>query len=357
MLSAAGGRKDVDGPRSAQQLSFYSARGDPDPQEAISGETIDYSPTLTAPGTNVRSVLDPTATPNAAHHALQRPLGGHPAAGQGGARGVLHAAHRHEHGRARAHRRRGGDAVGGEGAARAASSRPAEVEGIVTRNADAMTPIDALYDFPCGTPGTDCGTAPAGLGLTGQPLEKWQNGAGYLDIPGAVAEVEAIPRPAGRRRSSEPGARSCADRVAPRAGLRYAGLRLRSRRRLTVSGRAVGQRLRRAALGARGGGAPRRHGAAASRTPPAASAGCGPAAPRAATWPTAGGSSWSLALGALAQARALPGVGSRRRRQGQRQPARAARWRYASASRTRRPAARGPRAWCPCGSRARCGRR
>ena len=74
---------------------------------------------------------------------------------------------------------------------------PAEVEGIVTRNADAMTPIDALYDFPCGTPGTECGTAPDGLGLTGQPLEKWQNGAGYLDIPGAVAEVEAIPRPPG----------------------------------------------------------------------------------------------------------------------------------------------------------------
>ena len=76
VMSAAGGRKDVDGPRSAQQLSFYSARGDPDPQAALTGETIDYSPTLTAPGTNVRSVLDPTATPNRASPSptTRRPL-------------------------------------------------------------------------------------------------------------------------------------------------------------------------------------------------------------------------------------------------------------------------------------------
>ena len=75
VLSAAGGRKDVDGPRSAQQLSFYSARGDPDPQVALSGETIDYSPTLTAPGTNVRSVLTrpPRPTPRSRSPTTPRP--------------------------------------------------------------------------------------------------------------------------------------------------------------------------------------------------------------------------------------------------------------------------------------------
>ena len=231
---------------------------------------------------------------------------------------------------------------------------PAEVEGIVTRNADAMTPVDALYDFPCGTPGTDCGTAPDGLGLTGQPLEKWQNGAGYLDIPGAVAEVQAIPRPAGGGGPAGPGGRtSCVDRVAPRTGLRYAGLRLR-RRRLTVSGRAAdtgcaGLRSVRVAVARRAGrrcrfanpagrlgrvracGSPRRYlptaGARAGRSRSAA----GSSAGRYLVWARAADAKGNAS-------RPGPGAG-------------------ATGSLARRRAARGPRAWCPCGSRARCGRR
>ena len=295
VLSAAGGRKDVDGPRSAQQLSFYSARGDPDPQVAPSGETIDYSPTLTAPGTNVRSVLDPTATPNSAITISNDPSAATPPPGKE----ALEAFYTPLTGTSMAAPALTGAVAVMQSAAKARLGRfltPAEVEGIVTGNADAMTPVDALYDFPCGTPGTDCGTAPDGLGLTGQPLEKWQNGAGYLDIPGAIAEVQAIPRPAGGGGPAAPGGRtSCADRVAPRAGLRYAGLKLR-RRRLTVSGRAsdtgcAGLRSVRVAVARRAG----RHCRFAN---PAGRLGrvraCG--YPRR-YLPTAGGTSWSLALG------------------------------------------------------------
>jgi subtilisin family serine protease len=294
VLSAAGGRKDVDGPRSAQPLSFYSARGDPDPQVAPSGETIDYSPTLTAPGTNVRSVLDPTATPNAALTFANDPSAATPPPGKES----LEAFYTPLTGTSMAAPALTGAVAVMQSAAKARLGRfltPAEVEGIVTRNADAMTPVDALYDFPCGTPGTDCGTAPDGLGLTGQPLEKWQNGAGYLDIPGAVAEVEAIPRPAGTGNPSTGVSASCVDRIAPRAGLRYSGLKLRSRRRLTVSGRAgdtgcAGLRSVRVAVA-------RRAGRRCRFANPAGRLGrvraCG--YPRR-YLPTAGGSSWSLAL-------------------------------------------------------------
>ena len=128
----------------------------------------------------------------------------------------------------------------------------------MTRNADAMTPIDALYDFPCGTPGTDCGTAPDGLGLTGQPLEKWQNGAGYLDIPGAVAEVEAIPRPPGAGTPAGGGKQLVRrpGRPAHRPALRRAEAAQPAPAHRVRPG--VRQRLRRPALRAGRGGAPRR---------------------------------------------------------------------------------------------------
>ena len=77
-MSAAGGRKDLAAPSAQQHLSLYSARGDDTPQEALSGETIDYSPTLTAPGTNVRSLRDPTG--DARFEPRQRPELGKPSA-------------------------------------------------------------------------------------------------------------------------------------------------------------------------------------------------------------------------------------------------------------------------------------
>ena len=237
VMSAAGGRKDVDGPRSAQHLSGYSARGDPAPQTAVSGETIDYSPTVTAPGTNVRSMRDPTATDGTVitvsndPSAVDPPPGGEsyepfylPLTGTSMAAPAL----------------TGAVAVV-QSAARARLGRfltPAEVEGIVTRTADPIGGVDALWDFPCGSPGfPECGGTLDGLGYTSQPYEKWQVGAGYLDVDGAIAAVQAIARPASGN-AGQPGRAPCRDVVSPRSGLRYAGLKQRGRR-LSVSGRAA----------------------------------------------------------------------------------------------------------------------
>ena len=235
-MSAAGGRKDVDGPRSAQHLSGYSARGDPSPQTALSGETIDYSPTVTAPGTNVRSMRDPTATDATVitvsndPSALDPPPGGElyepfylPLTGTSMAAPALT-----------------GTVAVMQSAARARLGRflaPAEVEGIVTSTADPIGGIDALWDFPCGTAGfPECGGTLDGLGYTGQPYERWQVGAGYLDVGGAVDAIEAIPRGGGGT-TGAPARATCRDVNRPRTGLRYSGVKA-PRRRLSVSGKA-----------------------------------------------------------------------------------------------------------------------
>ena len=221
-----------------QHLSFYSARGDPDTQAALSGETIDYSPTLTAPGTNVRSLRDPTG---------RRP-------GRGPHR-------RAQRDRSTA-RRRGFDAfympltgtsmaapalTGAvavvQSAARARLGRlltPAEVEQVVTGSAQPMTGIDGLWDFPCPDL-IECGSADPNQGFTGQPYARWQVGAGYLDVAAAVDAVQAMPVPDAPGPApgspAEPG-QVCADRLAPRARLGRARIRS-TRRRLVLTGTAT----------------------------------------------------------------------------------------------------------------------
>ena len=48
-ISVANSRKDEPGGQAGQHLAFSSSRGDPNPQQAIDGQVIDYVPTITAP--------------------------------------------------------------------------------------------------------------------------------------------------------------------------------------------------------------------------------------------------------------------------------------------------------------------
>ena len=237
-MSAAGARKDDAAPPGEQHLSYYSARGDPDPQTALSGETIDYAPTLTAPGTNVRSARDPsgdaqavalTGEPSAvppppggeSFDGLYQPLTGTSMAAPAvtGAVAVVQSAARARLGRL---------------------LTPAEVEAVMTASARPMTGVDGFWDFPCGSL-FECGSATPPEGYTAAPYVRWQVGAGYLDVPAAVAAVRSMPTASGSgggpsaSAAQDPG---CVDRTAPRANLRIARLRVVGRR-LGVAGRAT----------------------------------------------------------------------------------------------------------------------
>ena len=200
VISAAGGRKDAAGDQTDQHLSSYSARGDPDPQTALSGEQIDYSPTLTAPGTNVRSVRDPTGDAQAVAltgepDAIPPPPGGE----------SFDAFYQPFTGTSMAAPALTGAVAVIQSAAKARLGRllsPAEVEAVVTETARPIGGVDALWDFPCGAPALPaCGEANPALGNTGEAYERWQVGAGYLDVAGAIARVRAMPARRASRRS------------------------------------------------------------------------------------------------------------------------------------------------------------
>ena len=259
VMSAAGGRKDGTGPPGEQHLSSYSSPGDPDPQVALSGETIDYSPTLTAPGTNVRSLRDPTGD------AQTVALTGEPASllpppgGEGYEDSYVPLT-----GTSMAAPHLTGAVAVVQSAARARLGRlltPDEVEAVMRASAQPMTGIDALWDYPCGEllPGEElvaCGDADPARGETGEVYERWLVGAGYLDVRAAVAAVQAMPVPAASNGGSGPAGQAavpaCVDRIRPRARLGKARLR-RNGLALRISGAASDR-----GCGAIGAGAVRR---------------------------------------------------------------------------------------------------
>lgn len=240
VMSAAAGRKDGAGPPATQHLSTYSAAGDPDPQIALSGETIDYSPTLTAPGTNVRSLRDPTGDAQTVAAtgepgAIPPPPGGE----------TYESSYIPLSGTSMAAPHLTGAVAVVQSAARARLGRllsPEEVEAVITSSAQKMTGIDAFWDYPCGLvlAGAfvgECGSVNAARGETGEVYERWLVGAGYLDVAAAVAKVQAIPVPAGA--GSQAGAGDvaggppgrCVDRLRPRARLAKARVKGRGHRR------------------------------------------------------------------------------------------------------------------------------
>lgn len=196
VMSAAGGRKDGAGGPGDQHLSFYSSRGDPDPRIALSGETIDYSPTITAPGTSVRSVRDPTGD------AQANSITGEPAAVSPppGAE-AYEAFYMSLTGTSMAAPHVTGAVAVVQSAAKDHLGRllsPAEVEDAIAGAAAPMTGTDGFWDYPCGGEPEliECGSADPNQGYTGEVYERWQVGAGYLDVAGAVDAVLAMDPPA-----------------------------------------------------------------------------------------------------------------------------------------------------------------
>jgi serine protease AprX len=194
VVSVANGRKDEDGGAGAQHLNFSSSRGDPNPQQSLDGQTIDYVPTITAPGTNIRAargsagtttpiacggVAEPPACvppPEAVQYEpFYMPLSGTSMASPhvAGAVAVLQTR------------------------AKAALGRrltPAEVRSVLVGSATPMTGLDGLHDWPCGSPlFVSCGEPIDGM--TGKAYERWQVGAGYLNVTGALDRVAGLGAP------------------------------------------------------------------------------------------------------------------------------------------------------------------
>lgn len=219
-ISVGNTRKD-NGPKPGDQaLAFSSSRGDPVPEQSADGSlTIDYTPTLSAPGTNIWSARDHTGTtqaesclsaeapacvPPAGHPeyaAMYMPLSGTSMAAPhvAGAIAVLQSYAIAKLGR---------------------SLTPDEVKQILTASAAPMPKRDLLWDWPCGSAPifVGCGETKAD-GMTGQPYQRWQVGAGALDTTAAMAQVDALASttPAGTDPASSSPASSSPAAPAPAA--------------------------------------------------------------------------------------------------------------------------------------------
>lgn len=198
-VSVAAGRKadpntvqTVGGPGD-QTLAFFSSRGDFRPQTALSGETINYIPTLTAPGVNIRSTRNPSGDNNAAGAISAEPPAARPPRDSpqdealyfplsGTSMSAPHVA---------------GAAAVVQSAAKARLGRlltPAELKKLLAESAAPMPARDLLWDWPCGSNDAifvDCGER-ATSGQTGQPYQAWQVGTGYLDIPALIGRLDTL---------------------------------------------------------------------------------------------------------------------------------------------------------------------
>lgn len=194
VISVGNTRKD-NGPNPGDQaLNFSSSRGDPLPEVSLDGSmTIDYKPTLSAPGTNIWSARDPSGSINAINCASAEtpscvPPDGHP---------EYAASYMPLSGTSMASPHVAGAVAVLQSYAKAKLGRllsPDEVKQVLVASAQPMTKKDLLWDWPCGSNDlifVGCGEVQAD-GMTGQPYVDWQAGAGGIDVTAAMAQVDGL---------------------------------------------------------------------------------------------------------------------------------------------------------------------
>jgi serine protease AprX len=188
-IGVAATRKDHDGGPGDQPLALFSSRGDDDPQPSLDGSmTIDYQPTLAAPGVNIKAARAPTGATQVTCGASAE------ASSCVGPKPEYDAFYFSSSGTSMASPHVTGaiaviqDAAVSQGRGRLT---PDQVKALLVQTAAPMTKHDGLWDFPCGSTPLfiDCGADIDGT--TGAPYAPWQVGAGAMHLGAALDAVAA----------------------------------------------------------------------------------------------------------------------------------------------------------------------